>query len=190
MLSLDQVLNSAGHGHGTNASCISSPCRGSPVHQSQHRQCSRCHSPHGAQPCSARRAPLVPSPCLGHALLLHPPLHCCSDASPSARWDAGNVQLRDHLPRLPAPAPLLPQPPWVHRQHRVSQAPGFTGVLPAWHLHTRAKWDQGSSSPHAWPSLEAYLSRMRKSSTIRTMGRKMRSRLSISAASSSASSRR
>lgn len=77
------------------------------------------------------------------------------------------------------------------------RVPGFMGSLPSRHHHpapdTGAKWEQGSS-PHTWPSLEAqtqrYLSRMRKSSTIRTMGRKMRSRLSISATSSSASTRR
>ena len=75
-------------------------------------------SPSGSQP-RARDVPPVQE-----GLPLHPPLRCCSDVSPGVRWDAGNAQLRGHLPRLPAPAPPLPQPLWAHRQRR--------GILGTW----------------------------------------------------------
>lgn len=198
VLSPDQALNSAGHSHGTIAHCIFSPCWGTPVRLSRVRAAQPT-----AQPCSARRAPPVPSPMPGTCPR-------CRKGSRSIRPFAAAVMC--HL--VPGGMQAMPSSgvtslgcllqllrclnhSGLTGSTGVSWAPGFTGLLPGWHHDPApapgAKREQGSS-PHAWPSLEAqtqrYLSRMRKSSTMRTMGRKMRSRLSISAASSSASTRR
>lgn len=158
MLSLDQALNSAGHSRGTNASCISSPCWGTPVRLSQ-----AWAAQPTAQPRSARRAPPVPSPMLGMSPCcgkgsrsIHP--FAAAVTSTGAWWDAGDAQLRGGLPQLPTSAPLPPHPLQAHRQHRGIPGAGFTGLIQGWHHHPApapgAKWEPGSS-PHAWPSLEA-----------------------------------
>lgn len=149
-----------------------------------------------AQPCSARRASLVPGPQARDVPQRRKGSHSIHPSAVAVMCHlcpgAGDAQLQGRLPQLPAPAPPLPRPLWAHWQCRVSQAPGSQACS---QLAPRAvdRAGAGLLSPRTL-SLRAqtqrYLSRMRKSITMRTMGRKMRSRLSISAASSRASSRR
>lgn len=85
----DQALNSAGHGCGTNTGCIFSPCWGIPARLSWVQVAQSMAQP-PAQPCSARRASLLPSPRPGmcpsqEGLPLHLPLGCGTGVSPGAR---------------------------------------------------------------------------------------------------------
>lgn len=178
-----QTPNSDGHCRGTNAICIFSPCRGKP-----HSIClgSGQQIP-TAQSCSTTRAPPAPSPRdvpparAGRTLLLpYPSLWGHGTVTRGAPWDIGDAQLQPCLPRA------LPQ--LLH----CLTCSGLTGSARAPRL-PRLSPKLASlpcTAEHPGAQTQHYLSRMRKSSTIRTMGRKMRSRLNSSATSSRASSRR
>lgn len=140
-----------------------------------------------AQSCSTTRAPPAPSPRdvpparAGRTLLLpYPSLWGHGTVTRGAPWDTGDAQLQPCLPRA------LPQ--LLH----CLTCSGLTGSARAPRL-PRLSPKLASlpcTAEHPGAQTQHYLSRMRKSSTIRTMGRKMRSRLNSSATSSRASSRR
>lgn len=195
----DQALNSAEQSCGRNTGCIFSPCWGIPAHLSWDQVAQplvQLMAKPVAQACSACRASLVPSPqardvpqrrkgshsmCpLAVAVMCHlvPWCKLCSapGSPPSAACSCSSAasSALGSLAVLGFPGTRI------------------TGVLPA---GTTAVGRAGpgllsSRTLSLRAQRQGYLSRMRKSITMRTMGRKMKSRLSISAASRSASNRR
>lgn len=207
-----QALNSAGHSCGTNTGCIFTPCWGIPAHLSWvqvaqsvaqsmvHPNCPANCTAHGTallcpQSLSGPQPPGQGCAPAQEGLPLHLPLGCGSDVlSPGVLMQ---VMPSSRVTSLCCLLLLL----------RCLTCSGLTGsarcprnqghrLAPSWHYSRGQSWSWPPLPTSSPPLLslrarnQRYLSRMRKSITMRTMGRKMRSRLSISAASSSASSRR
>lgn len=142
-----------------------------------------CQAPNSAGPHRGANTICIFSPCWGNPNPSVPTIHSSvllCQQSPSGDMSsvrAGRAQL---LPPSTRPFVAMASQHAVPRRTRAM--PGSGAASPA----------QGSPAAPQPPGtqLQSYLSRMRKSSTIRTMGRKMSSKLSSSATSSRASSRR